>query len=141
MRKYMWVIVAIMLGSWLGTAVAAGVSGPFKAEPNRAYRLTFDTLASVTNSDALSNPNGKSERVDCTVVTAGTNVMSVWLQTSANGNAFKNITNASWDITTTNSETKHFFANALGGDQWRLNTKDSDVDVTNTVTMFCDYWR
>ena len=141
MRKYMWIIVAIVIGLWLGTALAAGVSGPYKAEPNRAYRLTWDVLNSVTNSTAYSNPNGKSEQVDCTIVSAGTNTMSIWVQTSANGAAFVNAISSAWDVVPSNSETKHFFGSVKGGDQWRLHTEDSDVDVTNTVTMFCDFWR
>ena len=141
MRKFIWVVVAIVLGVWLGTALAAGVSGPMKAQPDKAYRLTWDVLNSVTNSTAYSNPNGKSEQIDCTIVTEGTNTMSVWLQTSADGKAFANAIAASWDIINSDSDSKHQWGNIRGGDQWRLHTEDSDVDVTNTVTIFCDFWR
>ena len=146
MKKFMkeWriaFVVAILIGTMGGTVLAAGVSGPYNANPDKYMRITWDVLNSVTNSTAYSNPNGKTGNIDCTIVAAGTNTMSIWPQTSANGSAFVNAISTAWDVTPGNSETLHFFGNVKGGDQWRLHTEDSDVDVTNTVTMFCDFWR
>ena len=121
----------LFLVLWCAEIVwAAGATGPYKAKPNSAQRITWVAMSTVDNSTAYSNENNKSEWVECTGVTVGSNTMSIWLQKSSNGAAFTNASSNSMDLRGANTDSLQWTGRIAGGDQWRLHTEDTDVDVT-----------
>jgi hypothetical protein len=144
MQAVILVIIACVLGWGMGSALAAGVQGRIPAAPDKATPILSAVMNAVGNypsSGQYSNPNGKSEKVMCTAAATGTNTMSIWIQTSRDGVAYVNATTAAMDIVPANSDTLIHFGDILGGNLWRFHVEDTDVDVTNTVTMTCDFWR
>ena len=141
--------VVLAIGFFLGMipvleVSAAGTINERNAKPDKATPIVSPLMNAVGNypsSGGYSNPNGKSNYMDCSVVATGTNTMSFWVQTSREGSIWVNATTAALDVTPGNSETLSFTGNVVGKNEIRFRTADSDVDVTNTAIFTCDFWR
>ena len=138
-------VIAAFIGGFVLPAMAAGVLGQTSATSDRNTPIISGLMNAVGNypsSGGYSNPNGKSNWIDCSIVATGTNDMSFNIQTSRGGGvAWVNALSTPWVVTPGNSETLHFFGRVIGSNEIRFRTADSDVDVTNTATFTCDFWR
>lgn len=142
------VAVGLTMGLFLGVqalpALAAGALNERNAKANKATPIVSPLMNAVGNypsSGGYGNPNGKSEKMDCSIVATGTNTMSFWVQTSREGSIWVNATTASLDVNPGNSETLSFTGDVVGKNEIRFRTADADVDVTNTAIFTCDFWR
>ena len=141
MRKFIreWGIV-LLIGILLGTmpVMAFAVGNGNKIESRSGFwPITWELMNSTGATTAYEHPAGKSSVADCTFTATGSDVKTVYLQSSKDGISFVNAT-VGIDILNTNSESLSHVANIIGGPWFQLWTADADFGVLNTVTGACD---
>jgi len=144
MKRLILAVIAVLLVATI--AWAAGVSSRHKVSKDSLRRITWAAMTAVGNFPTgtppyYTNPDGKTERVECTFSTTGDAIKSIWIQTSANSSTFTNATSSAMDVDPADSDSLMWRGEIFGGPDWRLHVEDTDIGVANSVTAFCDIWR
>lgn len=145
MKRFIWVIVAIMLGISGGLALADTAYEVDTGSDSKAFHMGWDTINSAGVTNAIRNPNLYTNHILCTFVNSGSDadgVFSLNLQTSRTSTGtFANVLTTVHDFDTMDTDTYEIWGDIKGGPYWLWNTSDAQITFANRVSFECDFWK
>ncbi len=152
MKKVIHIVLLAVLTIMLGIGLGLGVDGAGAADGQGKIKiaaeddgriLTWDTLATATNSGVLEKTNGITTQMIIVFTNSGTATVDLWPQHAlaevADGGVFVNAVSTAIVFNPSDSDSYTYAGNVKLNPFVRIHTEDSDI-TTNNVDVTLIAW-